>query len=195
MPDPRKPRTGKLPPTDNAVPPADFAATPARSESPAASPPTVEEQRYLDLMRAVQAEWDTLEATGDSSVQLSGKALSTIKESVRADARRGAPVDMPPTDAGPFTVSELALRTLVRRAVDSIPGALSLRNSFDHGEGTLSARGVPVRVAARISADHATPDLPALADGVRAAVLEACEGDLGLDDVFVDIHIEDLHGY
>ncbi|MGP9683587.1 hypothetical protein [Brachybacterium sp. AOP3-A1-3] len=169
--------------------------------------------RYLDLIRAVHTEWDDLESAGDSSVQLSAGALSTIKESVRADARHGAHVHMPPTPAGPFTVSELTLRTLVRRTIDAVPDARALRTTFEYADAESSAssgssgssgstasfgssarsRGLPTRASCRLSARLGTPDLPALADEVRAAVRLACETDLGLTDLTVDIHIEDLH--
>lgn len=154
--------------------------------------------RYLDLIRAVHTEWDELESAGDSSVQLSAGALSTIKESVRADARHGAHVHMPPTPAGPFTVSELTLRTLVRRTIDAVPGARALRTTFEYADAEAStsssrSRGLPTRASCRLSVRLGTTDLPALADEVRAAVRLACETDLGLPDLTVDIHIEDLH--
>lgn len=151
--------------------------------------------RYLDLIRAVHTEWDELEAAGDGSVQLSAGALSTIKESVRADARHGAHVRMPPTPAGPFTVSELTLRTLVRRTIDAVPGSRALRTTFEYADAAPSVRGrgLPTRASCRLSARLGTPDLPALADEVRAAVRLACETHLGLPDLTVDVHIEDLH--
>lgn len=151
--------------------------------------------RYLDLIRTVHAEWDELERAGDSSVQLSAGALSTIKESVRADARHGAHVHMPPTPAGPFTVSELTLRTLVRRTIDAVPGARTLRTTFEHAPtgSALRSRGEPTRVSCRVSARLGTPDLPALAEEVRTAIMRACQDELGLSAPTVDVHIEDLH--
>lgn len=156
---------------------------------------TAATQRYLDLVRAANQEWTALEARGEPSVQMSPRALATIKESVRAEVRHGAQVEMPPTDAGPFTTSELALRTLVRAAVDSVPGARALRTAFDyspeHGPG--AGRGTPVRLRCRISASIDSPDLRALADEVRTRVSTRCADELGLEDIAVDIHIEDLH--
>lgn len=152
-------------------------------------------QRYLDLIRSVHDEWTTLEAEGDSSVQLSATALSTVKEAVRADFRHGAHVEMPPTAAGPYTLSEMALRTVVRDAVDSVPGVIALRTAFDHGppEGGHRTRGVPHRVRCRISAPADARHLTGVADDVRAAVLAACREHLNLTDLRADIHIEDLH--
>lgn len=153
-------------------------------------------RRYLDLIRSVHEEWDRLEEAGDTSVQLSGSALATIKESVRADARHGAHVHMPPTPAGPFTVSELTLRTLVRREIDAVPGARALRTVFEHDEDGAQGRrtlGLPTRARCRVSARLGTPDLPALAERIREAVRSAAETELALRGLTVDVHIEDLH--
>ena len=152
-------------------------------------------QRYLDLIRSVHDEWTTLEAEGDSSVQLSATALSTIKEAVRADFRHGAHVEVPPTAAGPYTLSEQALRTVVRNAVDSVPGVIALRTTFDHEppKGGHRTRGVPSRIRCRISAAAGDRDLLEVADEVRTAVIAACREHMDLTDLRVDIHIEDLH--
>ncbi|MGQ4533340.1 hypothetical protein ACUH9Y_03570 [Dermabacteraceae bacterium P13115] len=153
------------------------------------------ERSYLDLIRDVHREWDELEAAGDSSVQLSTLALSTIKESVKADARRGSQVEMPETEAGPYTVSELALRTLVRETIDTVPGVRALRTVFTYAENAsnLLVCGTPVGVSCRLTVQVGTPDLPGVAEAVRASVARACADHLGLDDIPVDIHIEDLH--
>jgi len=149
---------------------------------------------YLDLIRSVHEEWDRLEVSGDGSVQMSAGALSTIKESVRADARHGAPVQLPPTPAGPFTITELALRTLVRATVDAVPGARALRTAVTFaGAGIPRTRGLPIRLSCRVSAARSTRSLPALAEKVREDVRRACRIELGLEDLPIDIHIEDLH--
>ena len=151
-------------------------------------------QRYLALVRALHDEWDELEARGETGVQLSHRARTSLAESVRADVRHGAQVQMPPTDLGPFTLSELSLRTLVRTTVDRVPGAMALKTSFSHASSPdWLTRGAPQRIFCRISASTAAPDLPALANRIRTSVRTACAQDLDLTDVVVDIHIEDLH--
>ncbi|WP_229118971.1 Asp23/Gls24 family envelope stress response protein [Enemella evansiae] len=156
------------------------------------------DQRYLDLVRSVHREWDELEARGDSSVQLSQQAVSSIKEAVRVDARHGAQVTMPPTEAGPYTLTELALRTLVRSAVDEVPDALALRTTVDYADAednSVRARGLPERVKVRLSVRLGTPDLIGVAEQVRESVRSACRSNLELPDIVVDIHIEDLYEY
>ncbi|MEH6818904.1 MAG: hypothetical protein V7706_03035 [Dietzia psychralcaliphila] len=151
-------------------------------------------RHYLDQISALHRDWDELESRGDDSVQLSRRARSALAEAVRADARHGARVQMPPTDVGPYTLTELALRTLIRDTVDDVPGVVSLRTTVDHdpveGWGT---RGLPRRIACRVTLAVTTPDLPALADAVREAVRGACAREFELVDLVVDIHIEDLH--
>lgn len=151
---------------------------------------------YLDLIRSVHAEWDREEASGDRSVQLSAGALATIKESVRADVRHGAAVAMPPTPAGPFTATELVVRTLVRTTIDAVPGARSLRTRLAHAEpeeGGGRGRGRLTALSCSLSAAWSARDLLALGAEVRAALAAALERELGVRDVRIDIRIEDLH--
>ncbi|WP_276650814.1 hypothetical protein, partial [Corynebacterium vitaeruminis] len=139
-------------------------------------------------------DWDELESRGDDSVQLSRRARSALSEAVRADARHGARVDMPPTHIGPYTLTELALRTLIRDTIDDIDGVVSLRTTIDYDPGRgWNSRGLPRRVECHISAVETTPDLPGLAEQVRSAVRGACARELDLPDLPIDVHIEDLH--
>ena len=115
---------------------------------------------------------------------------------MRADARHGARVDMPPTDIGPYTLTELALRTLIRETIDDIDGVVSLRTAIDYSTSDgWNSRGLPRRVVCRISAVETTPDLPGLAEQVRSAVRGACARELDLPAIPVDVHIEDLHAH
>lgn len=154
-------------------------------------------RHYLDQISALHRDWDELENRGDDSVQLSRRARSALAEAVRADARHGARVQMPPTEVGPYTVTELALRSLIRDTVDGVAGVVSLRTTVDHAPGQgWGTRGLPTRVTCRLSVAATVPRLPALpavADEVRDAVRAACARELDLPDLVVDIHIEDLH--
>lgn len=151
--------------------------------------------RYQEMIRSARREWTQQEERGDASVQLSARVKDLIKASVRAEVRHGRQVEMPPTAEGPYSLSELALRTLIRETVDAVPGVRALRSRVDHAEprGERLSRGRPVRIACRITASRRCHDLRALAETVRGAVLEACERELDLPLPAVDIHIEDLH--
>lgn len=151
-------------------------------------------RNYLEHIAALHRDWDELESRGDDSVQLSRRARSALSEAVRADARHGARVDMPPTHIGPYTLTELALRTLIRDTTDDIDGVVSLRTTIDYDPGRgWNSRGLPRRVECHISAVETTPDLPGLAEQVRSAVRGACARELDLPDLPIDVHIEDLH--
>lgn len=151
-------------------------------------------QRYRDQVRSLHRDWADLEDRGDDSVQLSRRTRSALSAAVRADARHGARVQMPPTDIGPYSVTELALRTLIRDAVDGIDGAVSLRTAVAYApDPEWGSRGAPERASCRISAAASTPDLLSLAESARDAVRETCARELALPDLVVDIHIEDLH--
>lgn len=87
-----------------------------------------------------------------------------------------------------------ASTTLIRDAVDAVPGAMSLRISVDHAEHPeWGTRGLPERVRCRVSLSAASRDLRALADDVRASVVSECVRELDLGGLTVDVHIADLH--
>lgn len=171
-------------------------------------PVETEEQSaaYDSLIRSAHQEWADLEKSGDPSVSVSSGSLAALKRSVRAEVRRGAQVAVPPTGRGPMSVSELTLHTVLRRAVDTVPDARSLRARVEYEEedaashggrsGERGERGMPRAVTLRISVQLGSPgarDLPRLAEDVRSAAAAALHRDLGIDPVRIDVHIEDLH--
>ncbi len=173
---------------------AEESGQPHPAESAASQEAT---QRYLELIASVHQEWEALDRAGDASVQLSPRALSSIKESVRADARRGPHMMMPPTAAGPYSVSTQAMHQVIRSAIDSVPAARALKSSVACESPAMlpRTRGRPVKVTSRISAWVGGGNLLEVADQVRSEIRGRCQAELGLSDLEVDIHIEDLHGY
>ena len=155
-------------------------------------------RRYQELLRSVQQECAALEEAGDESVQMSTGARGAIRRAVRKDVRRGAQVSMPATEEGPYSVSELALRTIVRCAVDTLPGVSILGTTFEFGarHGALAAE-TPVALTCRVSvalpAAAEAGGLVPLGDRVRVAVEDACLAELGLQVPTIDVLIEDLH--
>lgn len=170
-------------------------AVPARTASPRPDEADAESApEYEELLRTAHAAWDALDESGDRSAQVSPSVLAAIKRAVRAEVRHGAQIEVPPTPRGPYTVSELSLRTLLREAVDAVPGARGLRTRVEHADPAGDGgRGLPVAVVCRISAAQDTPDLPALAERVRDEIAATLSVELGLDVPRIDIHIEDLH--
>lgn len=174
--------------------PQDEPEQPYRAEQIASQEAT---RRYLDLIASVHQEWETLDREGDPSVQLSPRALSSIKESVRADARRGPHMTMPPTPAGPYSVSTQAMHQVIRSAIDSVPAARALKSTVTcESPGALPrTRGRPVKVVSRISASIGSGNLIEVANQARSKIQKRCQDELGLSDLEVDIHIEDLHDH
>lgn len=158
---------------------------------------------YDSLIRSAHEEWASLERSGDPSVSVSSRSLAALKRSVRAEVRRGAQVEVPPTGRGPMSVSELTLHTVLRRAVDAVPDVRSLRTRVEYAEEDAAARsgrsgekGTPRAVALRISVQLGSPgarDLQRRAEDVRTAAAAALHRDLGIDSARIDVHIEDLH--
>ena len=147
-------------------------------------------REYLRLIASLHEEWDQLESQASTSVM----PQRHLMDAVIAETRHGAQVQMPATDLGPYSMSEFSLRALIRRTVDSVPGARSLRSSFEHAPSDEDHRGlgVPETIFCRISAHVSVDSLPQLAQRVREAVRAACHENLGVSPT-VNIHMEDLH--
>ena len=73
-------------------------------------------REYLRLIASLHKTWDTLESQSSASVM----PQRHMMDAVIAETRHGAQVEMPPTDLGPYSMSEFSLRALVRRSVDSV---------------------------------------------------------------------------
>ena len=147
-------------------------------------------REYLRLIASLHEEWDRLESQASTSVM----PQRHLMDAVIAETRHGAQVQMPATDLGPYSMSEFSLRALIRRTVDSVPGARALRSSFEHAPSDEDHRGlgVPETIFCRISAHVSVDSLPQLAQRVRETVRGACHENLGVSPT-VNVHIEDLH--
>ena len=147
-------------------------------------------REYLRLIASLHEEWDQLESQASTSVM----PQRHLMDAVIAETRHGAQVQMPATDLGPYSMSEFSLRALIRRTVDSVPGARALRSSFEHAPSDEDHRGlgVPETIFCRISAHVSVDSLPQFAQRVREAVRAACHENLGVSPT-VNIHMEDLH--
>ena len=120
-------------------------------------------REYLRLIASLHEEWDRLESQASASVM----PQRHLMEAVIAETRHGAQVQMPATDLGPYSMSEFSLRALIRRAVDSVPGARALRSSFEHAPSGEDHRGLGG------SRDHLLPDLRPRQRGQPAAARPA----------------------
>ena len=104
-------------------------------------------REYLRLIASLHKTWDTLESQSSASVM----PQRHMMDAVIAETRHGAQVEMPPTDLGPYSMSEFSLRALVRRSVDSVPGARALRSSFKHARSAGAPPNAPDADAQKFS--------------------------------------------
>ena len=164
--------------------------TSARSFARSHEQDDADTREYLRLIASLHEEWDQLESQASTSVM----PQRHLMDAVIAETRHGAQVQMPATDLGPYSMSEFSLRALIRRTVDSVPGARALRSSFEHAPSDEDHRGlgVPETIFCRISAHVSVDSLPQLAQRVREAVRAACHENLGVSPT-VNTHMEDLH--
>ena len=97
-------------------------------------------REYLRLIASLHEEWDQLESQASASVM----PQRHLMDAVLAETRHGAQVQMPATDLGPYSMSEFSLRALIRRTVDSVPGARALRSACEHAPSSEGHRGLGV---------------------------------------------------
>ena len=118
------------------------SAASAKSLSRSHEQDNLDTHEYLSLIASLHKEWDRLEAMGSTSVMPRPRS---IMDAIIAETRHGTQVEMPDTDLGPYSMSEFSLRALIRRIVDSVPGARSLRSSFEHAPSSEEHRGLGFR--------------------------------------------------
>ena len=63
-------------------------------------------REYLRLIASLHKTWDTLESQSSASVM----PQRHMMDAVIAETRHGAQVEMPPTDLGPYSMSEFSPR-------------------------------------------------------------------------------------
>lgn len=116
--------------------------------------------------------------------------VSDILAAISVEAHAGRDVALTPIDAAERpTITEGALRSLVRHAADTVGGLLVGRCTID---GDVESLGAPVRIGVTVSIVWGRPVRDA-ADRVRVAVQTAVARHTDLHLVAVDVRIRDLH--
>ena len=101
----------------------------------------------------------------------------SIMDAIILETRHGTQVEMPDTDLGPYSMSGVFVEgPYSPHCRLSVPGARSLRSSFEHAPSSEEHRGlgVPEGVSAESRRTLPIKSLPQLAQQVRDAVREAC---------------------
>lgn len=115
--------------------------------------------------------------------------VDRIIGNIAMDARAGRPIPFASDDeAVELTITEGAVRGLIRGAEEVVPGLLVGRCRLD---GDVSVPGAPVRVEIDASVLHGTP-LHALADGLRTEVDDRLRRHTEMQIVAIDVAIKDI---
>ncbi len=139
----------------------------------------------LERLRAISEALLTAESEPEIGESWFQGVLTRLSREVRAG--REVPISSP-SESARLTVSEGALRALIRNAGDALGGAAIGRTRFD---GDLTVPGAPIVVHVDIAA-YAGTRLPDLADRVRSAVQAAIRMHTELEVAAIDITITDV---
>ena len=152
------------------------------------SPEAVAQLAALERLRTMGArllEVDAADAPAPDPSWISG-----VMDRVRLESRAGRPIPLASIDErSTLHITEGAVRSLIREAGDGVDGAMVISCTI-HGD--VSVPGALVRVEVVISGLFGEP-LPALAEGVREAVVSSLSRQTELVLESVDVIVDDVH--
>ncbi|ROP60852.1 Asp23/Gls24 family envelope stress response protein [Curtobacterium sp. ZW137] len=141
------------------------------------------------IIRLRQASLGSLEAAARDEAPADDSWIGGVLANISLEARSGRDVPLRAEAATEHPVmTEGAIRSLVRRAGDAVPGIVVARCSID---GDVTELAAPVRVTVEV-AIVAGPSIPATADLVRAAVDSALREQTDLVVEAIDVLVRDL---
>ncbi|MBI5160184.1 MAG: Asp23/Gls24 family envelope stress response protein [Micrococcales bacterium] len=152
----------------------------------------------IDSNPECQAVLDSIERLGRLSRELVDESAATLPrpdeswiqallESIAREVRAGADIPFPSGVEGTtVTMTEGAIREVVRTAGDTVPGVLVSRVHLEVAEDGTA------RVALSVSVAYARP-LPAVAAQVREAVQEALARQSPIAAREIDVTVDDIH--
>ena len=118
--------------------------------------------------------------------------LDAIMTSIHNDVRAGRSLPLHhPDPRVQLSVSEGAVRALLRSVVDQIPGPVIGKSQIS---GDAERLGAPVTINVTLSIAWGTPMTPTAHD-VRQRIYNALTEHTHLNVTAVDVTIEDIHGY
>ncbi|WP_144763251.1 Asp23/Gls24 family envelope stress response protein [Curtobacterium sp. 9128] len=158
-------------------------ADPSIDDSPAC------QNALAAIIRLRQATLGSLEAAARAEAPADDSWIGGVLANISIEARSGR--DVPLRTEAPsehLVMTEGAIRSLVRRAGDSVPGIVVARCSID---GDVTVLAAPVRVSVEV-AIVVGPSIPATADLVRLAVDAALREQTDLVVEAIDVVVRDL---
>lgn len=142
------------------------------------------------LLRFREVARSLLQADADAEPARDDSWVSRILANIHIEARAGRSIPlMPPTPEAEFSITEGAVRGLIRAAGDSVPGALIGRCRLD---GDVTAPGSPITVNVEASVYWGEP-LPDAAQRIREDIASALGRHTELKIVAIDVTITDVH--
>ncbi len=142
----------------------------------------------LERLRVLSGE--LLDADSATAASPDESWFQSIIRGLSREVRAGRPIPiLSPDPAVKLTVSEGALRALIRDTGDSVPGAIVGRTRFD---GDLTTPGAHVTVNIDLTA-YAHIPLPDLADRIRAATADALHLHTDLTVAAINITVTDIY--
>ena len=140
-------------------------------------------EQVHDLSRA------SLEEAARREPDRDGAWIDGLLASIKREVVGGRDIPIHHPDASVrLSVTEAAARGLVRRTGDAQAGVVLGSTTFD---GDLAAAGAPVAVRVTAAARYGL-DLDALADELRARIVDTLTRHTGLTISHVDVHIDDV---
>lgn len=142
------------------------------------------------MQRLRELSWDAMQQRADAEPDRDSAWISGLLETIRSEVRSGR--DVPVEHPDPrlrLTITEAAVRGLVRRTGDTMGGLVMGRCTLD---GDLAVPGAPIRVEVTASIAYGLPT-DATADRLRARIEDvlARHTDLVIDRI--DVVFDDVH--
>ena len=130
-----------------------------------------------------------LQADADAEPARDDSWVSRILTNIHIEARAGRSVPLTsPMSSAEFSITEGAVRGLIRAAGDSVPGALIGRCRLD---GDVTAPGTPITVAVEASVRWGQP-LHAAASSIREDIARSLRRHTELSLAAIDVTITDV---
>ncbi|WP_440711337.1 hypothetical protein [Herbiconiux sp. YIM B11900] len=145
----------------------------------------------LDAMEHLQhLSWDALEHEARADPHRDDAWITQLLDTIKDEIRPGR--DIPVHDPDPnttLTLTEAAVRGLIRITADALPHVLVSRTEFD---GDLSSPGAPVSVAITAAAEFGHP-IEVLSAQLRDATLTALTEHTELVIDRIDVTFDDVY--
>lgn len=141
------------------------------------------------LLRFRAVAGGLLQADADAEPARDDSWVSRILTNIHIEARAGRSIPLTsPSPSAEFSITEGAVRGLIRAAGDSVPGALIGRCRLD---GDVTVPGSEITVAVEASVRWGDP-LPAAASRIRADIARSLRRHTELSLAAIDVTITDV---